>query len=272
MISPHFFAMEKLNIVLPTESIFHIGPLPVTNAMLLGGLSVLIMLGIFFYTTSMLKRGRTNRLVGLVQWAFEGMYKAVYDIVPDRKMARSIAPLALTIFFTVLISYWADILPGVGHSVSWHGGELLRSLPTDLNFTLALAIISMVSVQYYAIKTHGFFGNAGRYFINPLKNPIATFEGFLEFVGEFSRLIALSLRLFGNAFAGAALLAIVSALASYAAAAILPAFMAFELFIGFIQAYVFYMLTLIFAALATAGHGDSHASAHSESVTSKEAA
>ncbi|MFZ2513666.1 MAG: hypothetical protein WAW63_04390, partial [Candidatus Saccharimonadales bacterium] len=77
MISPHFFASEKLNIVLPTEAIFHIGPLPITNAMLLGGFSVAVLLAIFFYTASMVKQGRTNRFVGLVQWAFEGMYKAV---------------------------------------------------------------------------------------------------------------------------------------------------------------------------------------------------
>lgn len=271
MMAPFSFASEKLNIVLPTEEIFKLGPLPITNAMLLGGFSVAMLLGIFFYTAAMVKKGRTNRFVGLVQWAFEGMYKAVYDIVQDRKMARSIAPLALTIFFTVLISYWADILPGVGHSVSWHGGELLRSLPTDLNFTIALAITSMTAVQYYAIKQHGFFGNAGRYLINPLKNPIGAFEGFLELIGEFSRLIALSLRLFGNAFAGAALLAIVASLASYAASAVLPFFMAFELFIGFIQAYVFYVLTLIFASLATASHGGSHDTAH-DIVATKEVA
>lgn len=258
-------AMEKVEIVLPTEAIFHIAGFPITNAMLLGGFSSLVMLGIFFYVVSMVKRGKTNRFVGLVQWAFEGMYKAIYDIVPDPVMARSIAPLALSIFFTVLISYWADILPGVGHSVSWHGHELLRSLPTDLNFTLALAIVSMTAVQYYAIKTHGFFGNIGRYLINPIKNPIGSFEGFLELVGEFSRLIALCLRLFGNAFAGAALLAIVAALASFGASLVLPAFMAFELFIGFIQAYVFYVLTLIFASLAVAvhgGEGHTHSPAH----------
>jgi F-type H+-transporting ATPase subunit a len=125
----------------------------------------------------------------------------------------------------------------------------------------------MVAVQYYAIKTHGIFGNAKRYLINPLKNPIGAFEGFLELIGEFSRLIALCLRLFGNAFAGAALLAIVASLASYAASAVLPFFMAFELFIGFIQAYVFYVLTLIFASLATASHGGSHDTAHDSRKT-----
>ena len=258
----HLMAMEKVEIVLPTEAIVHIGSFPITNAMLLGGLSIAALLGMFFYVASMVKRGKTNRFVSIVQWAFEGMYKAVYDVVPDPVMARSIAPLALTIFFTVLVTYWADILPGVGHSMSWHGHELFRSLPTDLNFTLALALVSMVAVQYYAIKTHGFMGNIKRYIVNPIKNPIGSFEGFLEFIGEFSRYLALCLRLFGNAFAGAALLAIVAALASYAASLALPFFMAFELFIGIIQASVFYVLTLIFASLAVLVHGGDHNSAH----------
>lgn len=270
MISPLFFAMQTPEVHLPPAPIFHIGPLPVTNTMLLGGLAIAIMFAVFGYTVYNVRRDRYNRFVGAVQWAFEGMYKTVYDIIPDRKMARSIAPVALGIFFTVLFTYWIGIIPGAGESVTWHGYPLLRGMPTDLNFTLALAIVSMVTVQYYAIKTHGFFGNAGRYLINPLKDPIGAFEGFLELVGEFSRLIALCLRLFGNAFAGEVLLTIAAVLSGYFAAISLPLFMAFELFIGFIQAYVFFMLTLIFSALAMAGHGDS--SAHSSEVTSKEAA
>lgn len=264
-----YLAMGKVHISLPTETIFQVGPLPVTNSMLLGGLGVLTMLAVFWYAASRVKRGRYNRFVGVVQWAFEGMYKTVYTIIPDPRMARSIAPLALAIFFTVLFTYWISILPVVG-PVLWHGAPLLRGLPTDLNFTFALAIVTMAAVQYYAIKHHGFFGNAGRYLINPLKNPIGAFEGFLELVGEFSRLIALSLRLFGNAFAGEVLLVIVAAMSSYFASVTLPFFFAFELFIGFIQAYVFYMLTLIFAALATASHGGHDSSDHSADVTAKE--
>lgn len=258
-----YFALEGIHISLPTHPIFTVGPMAVTNSMLLGGLGVFAMIAVFGYAAYMVQHKRYNRLVGAVQWAFEGLYGAVYGIIPDRKMAKSIAPLALTIFFTVLFTYWISIIPGVGESITWNGAPLLRGLPTDLNFTLALAIVTMVSVQYYAIKTHGFFGNIGRYLINPLKNPIGTFEGFLELVGEFSRLIALSLRLFGNAFAGEVLLVIVAAMSAYLASLTLPFFMAFELFIGFIQAYVFYMLTLIFAALATAAHGEHTDSAHS---------
>ena len=267
------FAAESIQIHLPTSPVFYIGPIEITNSMVLGGFGIVVMLAVFGYTVHMVKLGKHNHLTGVVQWLFESMYKTVGDIIPDKKMAQSIAPLALTIFFTVLFTYWVSILPGVGESITWHGASLLRGLPTDLNFTLGIATVSMVAAQFYAVKTHGFFGNMGRYFISPFKNPIGTFEGFLEFIGEFSRLIALCLRLFGNAFAGEVLLTIAGVMTGYFAALSLPAFMAFELFIGFIQAYVFFVLTLIFAALATASHSDSAQSpAHSADVTSKEAA
>ncbi|MFZ1258298.1 MAG: F0F1 ATP synthase subunit A [Candidatus Saccharimonas sp.] len=254
--------MEHVQIHLPAATLFHIGPLPITNTMLLGGVGVLVMIAVLGLAARQVSEGKKNRFTGFIEWVFEGMYGQVREIIPDKAMARSIAPLALTIFFTVLATYWISIIPGVG-SVSVGGKELLRGLPTDLNFTFALAVITMVSVQYYAIKHHGFFGNAGRYLINPIKNPIGAFEGFLELVGEFSRLIALALRLFGNAFAGEVLLMIVGVLSGYFATISLPLFMAFELFIGFIQAYVFFMLTLIFASLATASHGGSHTTEHS---------
>ena len=270
MFIPHQFAAENLHIVLPVAPVFTIGPLEVTNSILGGVFGIVALLLIFGYAVRMIKKGKYNRLVGAVQWAFEGMYKAVFDIIPDRKMAQNIAPLAVTIFFTVMLTYWVSILPGVGDSITWHGSPLIRGLPTDLNFTFALAIISMTASQFYAIKVHGFFGNVGRYFINPFKNPIGTFEGFLEFIGEFSRGVALSLRLFGNAFAGEVLLLIAGMLTGYFASLSLPIFMAFELFIGFIQAYVFYILTLIFASLATASHGSSPA--HSVDVTAEEVA
>ncbi|MGB4762580.1 MAG: F0F1 ATP synthase subunit A [Candidatus Saccharimonas sp.] len=258
-------AASEIHVKLPTEVFFHIGPLPVTNAMILGAVGVTLMLAILGYTAYMVKNGRYNRFVGLISWAVEGMYGVVLEIVPDRKVAKSIAPLALTIFFTVLATYWCAVLPGVG-SVTLDGKELFRELPSDLNFTFALALIAMVTVQYYAIRAHGFFGNMGRYFKNPLKDPIGSFEGLLELIGEFSRLVALSLRLFGNAFAGAVLLLIVGILSGWLAALSLPFVMLFELFIGFIQAYVFFVLTIIFTSLAIAGHGDAH-SAHSSADT-----
>ena len=254
----HQFAALDIHISLAAEKLFSIGGFAVTNALFLGAFGVAIFVAIFVYVASMIKRGKYNRFVGLVQWAFEGMYGAIFTVIPDKVIARKIAPLALTIFFFVLISYWLSIIPGAG-SIMWNGVPIFRSLAADMNFTFAIAIIVIVMVQIYAIMRHGFFGNGRRYLKNPIKDPIGAFEGFLELIGEVSRGSALSLRLFGNALAGEVLLLIIAALTSYFATVSLPIFMAFELFIGFIQAYVFYILTLIFTALAIDVHGGTKA-------------
>lgn len=251
--------MENLHISLAAEPIFHIGPVAITNAMILGVFGVSIMLGILFYAARALQAGKYNRFLGLLQWCFEGFLGQAEEIIGDRATARRIFPLAITMFFTVLITYWVAALPGVG-VITWDGVPIFRGLPADLNFTFALAIITIVASQIYAIRKHGFFGNIGRYLRNPFKDPIGAFEGILEFIGEFSRLVALSFRLFGNAFAGEVLLMVILLLTSYGAIVALPLVMVFEIFIGFIQAYVFFVLTLIFTSLAlqTHGHDDSH--------------
>jgi F-type H+-transporting ATPase subunit a len=269
------FAATELHISLAAEPIFHIGPIAITNSMILGALGVVVMLALLFYGANKVKNGQHNRFVGLLQWTFEGFLNQAEEIVGDKKIARKIFPLALTMFFTVIVTYWVSVLPGVG-AISWNGTPLFRGLPADLNFTFALAIITVVASQVYAIQKHGAFGNVKRFIKNPIKDPIGAFEGILELIGEFSRLVALSFRLFGNAFAGEVLLLVVAVLAGVFSVFGLPLVMAFELFIGFIQAYVFFVLTLIFTSLAIqthGGHDDAHTSHdHSPAVPRKKAA
>lgn len=249
------FGAFELHVSIGAQTIFSIGGFHITNAMLCGLLSVLITVIILVYVTVSVRRGKYNRFIGLVSWVFEGLLNQINDIIPDKKLAKKLTPLALTIFFVVLFSYWLSILPGLD-SIKLNGVPILRSSAADLNFTLALAIITFVTVQIYAVKYLGMFGNIGRYIRNPLKNPMGAFEGILEIIGEFSRGIALALRLFGNAFAGEILLVVILLLTSYVASVVLPFFMLFELFIGFIQAYVFFVLTLIFTSLAVTYEGE----------------
>lgn len=268
--------MQDLHISIAAQPVFYIGSFPVTNALLNGIVGSALVVLILWYVAGQVRRGQYNRFVGLVQWVFEGLLAQIDAVIPDQKLARKITPLAVTIFFVVLVNYWLSVLPGL-ESITVHGVPLLRSLTADLNFTLALAIITIITVQIYAIKYLGVFGNAGRYLRNPFKDFVGAFEGILELIGELSRGTALALRLFGNAFAGEVLLIVIAALTSYAASVTLPFFMAFELFIGFIQAYVFFILTLIFTSLAVSHeHPDDHANItsldHSSADTSKAAA
>ncbi len=249
---------STLEISLASQELFSLGGFGITNSLLTGMVSLVVMFSVLGYVVYMLKHGRYNRFVGLVQWAFEGMYSQVYSVIADKELARKVAPLALTIFFFMLFSYWMSVLPGL-ESITYNHVPVLRSITADLNFTFAVTVIVFLMVQYQALRALGPIGNAKRFIRNPIKDPLGAFEGALELIGEVSRYSALSLRMFGNCFAGEILLIIIAVLTSYASVVILPVFMAFELLIGFVQAYVFFILTVIFTSLAVEAHGgDSH--------------
>lgn len=258
---PNITNLAELNIhiSLPAQTIFSVGGFHVTNSMLTGTLSLVIFVAVFGYVSWMVRHGRYNRFVGFIQWAFEAIAGQIDSVIADKKLVRRITPLGITLFFYVIISYWMSVLPGLD-TVTVNDVPLIRSIAADLNFTFAITIIAFITVQLYAIRQHGIIGNLWRYLKNPFKQGgIATFEGLLELIGEVSRYSALSLRLFGNCFAGEILLVIIGVLTSWFSVATLPVFMGFELFIGLIQAYVFFILTVIFTALAIDAHGHNEA-------------
>lgn len=122
---------------------------------------------------------------------------------------------------------------------------LFRAATADLNTTIALALIAVLSLQFYGVKYLGLGAHLKKYF--NFSNPIMTFVGLLELIGEFSRVISFAFRLFGNIFAGEVLLAVIAFLVPV----IVPIpFLGMELFVGFIQALVFTMLTSVFLNLA----------------------
>ncbi|HJP28059.1 MAG TPA: F0F1 ATP synthase subunit A [Dehalococcoidia bacterium] len=138
----------------------------------------------------------------------------------------------------------------------------LRGASTDVNTTLAIAIVAMLTVQIWGFRALGVRGYGGKFLVNPIsQGPIATFVGVLEGFGELTRTISFTFRLFGNMFAGEILLIAMAFLLPLIG--IIP-FMGLELFVGVIQAYIFAMLTLVFGVMAVASHGDhdSHAEEH----------
>lgn len=261
-----FAAEHTPHVSLAAEEIFNVAGVSITNAILLGTLGYGLLIGLLARAAYVVaKNKKRSFVVKLIVWGYESLYSAVENVVGDKKIARTLAPLPITLFLFIITQYYMGILPFVG-PITVNGTPLFRGFAADLNTTFGLAIITLITGQIYAIKVHGFFGNIGRYLRNPIKDPAGAFEGILEIVAEFSRTVALSLRLFGNVFAGEVLLVMVAFLTQYFAIAALPPFYIFELFIGAIQAYIFFMLTTVFISLGLLKH-ESHdnSSVHSPS-------
>ena len=249
-------ANAGLHISVKADEIFNVFGFPITNSHMLGVVGLIVLVWLMFQTrAAALGKKKPTFMTRLMNWTFDGLYKTVGQVIPDQKWVRRVAPLCITIFFFIVAQYWLGLLPVVGPiTIGEHHTPLFRGGVADLNMTFGLAIVTIVAVQVYAFKYLGFKGNMGRYFVNPLKDPIMSFVGILELVAEFSRMLGLSFRLFGNVFAGEILLAVIAYMAKLASPAALQPFYLFELFIGGIQAYIFFMLSTVFISLGLAHH------------------
>lgn len=136
-----------------------------------------------------------------------------------------------------------------------------RAPSSDLNLALTLALISVVLTQIYGFRARGigYLGNFFRFKSFSTKGVgmgfIDFFVGILELVSEFAKILSFSFRLFGNIFAGEVILIVISALVSLL---LVNVFLGLEIFVGFIQAFVFFILTLVFFSMATKHHGEGH--------------
>jgi F-type H+-transporting ATPase subunit a len=193
------------------------------------------------------------------------------SVTSDRKKTAKFLPIVLALFLFILVSNWMGLLPGVGTIGFVENAEhgkvfvpLLRGATADLNTTLAIALFSVVMSHIFGILMVGFWKHFNK-FVNfhalqqifhkfkkdptiIMVNPIKVFVGLIEIVGEIAKIASLSLRLFGNIFAGEVLLASMMAISAF----ILPLpFMFLELIVGIVQALVFAILTLAFMSIAS---------------------
>ena len=252
---------------LAAEPLFNVGPLTITNSMLFGlviGVAVLAL-----YLTAL--RNSTVRPKHKFAFAVETLVDFLINAVAqnfggDRKKALKYAPLFLTLFTFIIISNLSGLLPGVGTLNVTNGEEvtpLLRPFTTDLNGTLALAVLTIGLVQYFAIREMGILGHIKHYFSGKLYDPMTYFIGLIEILGEFIRVITLSMRLFGVIYAGEVLLHVVSDLAGdFGWAATIPVYF-MELFFSTLQAYIFIMLASTYLGMATAHASDHDSDNHS---------
>jgi F-type H+-transporting ATPase subunit a len=257
-----------VNVSIKAERLTQIGPLEITNSMVGALLASLILLGLAW-----LFLRRPTLVPGRLQVPVEWLGGIVAG---STSRWRGYVSLIIGLFLMILVANWLGLLPGVGTIGVKHGDELVpfvRSASADLNFTLGLAIVAFVVFVWWGVRINGVGGylkelvGEPRY-MAPLMLPIHT-------ISELSRLVSLSMRLFGNVFAGEVLLATMLALTT-AAVFVLPlaffvpaVFLGLELLFGLVQALVFALLAMTYITMAIAehegGHGEEHAEAdHAE--------
>ena len=265
-------------IQIPPEVIFYIGPLPVTNALLGTWISIIALLLVFFFGTrrrDLIPSGMQNA----VEWIIEYLLNLT-EGVSGKVKARKFFPLVATFFIFILFCNLLDIFPGVDTigTVNLEALRLSRLSPpttifllgqysdkltpwvrpgtSDLNLTLALALVSVIVTQVLGFMALGAKQQLSKYFNfkalrHGFQGPIEFFVGLIELVTELSRILSFSFRLFGNIFAGSAVLAVFAWLLPFVSDAI---FIPLELFVGFVQALIFALLTLVFLEIGTTSH------------------
>jgi F-type H+-transporting ATPase subunit a len=239
--------MKEIHISLPPETIAHIGPLSITNTLIITWLVMLILIVLALIVNHKLSR-LPGKLQTIVELTIGGLYSFFKPI--NGNNTKTFFPLLATIFILVLASNWIGLLPGM-NSITFHHVPILRAPSTDLNFTLALAIISVFTIQWFGIKKLG--GSYIKKFIN-FSSPAGFFVGILEIISEISRIISFAFRLFGNIFAGEVLLTVIAFILPVQLLVGQLPFIGLEIFVGLVQALVFSMLTAVFLNVAVSEH------------------
>lgn len=254
------------------EPIFTISQLPITNSYINSTLTMVGFVVFAIFISLALKRSKNSAPTGLLNF-FESLLETLYQyfdtVTQSRKKTIQFLPLVGTLFFFILISNWIGLLPGIGSIGRYlvHHGEvelipLFRPATTDLNMTIVMAFISVGVSHFLGIAAIGFLKYFNKFIkIGDLWHAVKSFQpmtiltavieffvGLLEIISEVAKLLSLSLRLFGNIFAGEVLLTVLAGILPF----VLPLpFMGLEMIVGIVQATVFSMLTLVYLTVAT---------------------
>jgi len=259
---------------LAAETILYIGGLPITNTYIN---SAIVLVLFVFLGLALRKRASEipDKAQNFAESIFEICLYYIDQVTKDRRKSLKFLPIVGSLFFFILISNWIGVFPGIGSIGRYlpiHGQielvPLFRPANTDLNMTLAMAVLGIGATHIFGILAIGFWKYANKFvklgdiWQSFRKGGMSIFVAFVEFgVGlieifsEVAKIVSLSLRLFGNVFAGEVLLTVMASLIAF----IIPLpFIFLEILVGFIQAVVFSMLVLVFLSIATMEVQTSH--------------
>src|ERR1700722_9050682 len=231
------------------EVLFSIGKFPITNTVIDTLLVDAIILGLVLYIHKKHSVVPTF-FQTLIELAMEQFYSLTESTAG--KYTKQIFPYVMTFFLFIIISNYSELIPVITGIYVHKGTDmvpLIRSASSDLNLTLALALISVITTHVMGIRATGVKAYLHRFFS---AKPLELYSGLLELISEFTKIISFSFRLFGNIFVGGIMLASITAFFAY----VLPIAVLFdELFVGVIQAAIFALLTMAFMSIFTTSHG-----------------
>ena len=261
-------------ITLFAEPVFHYGSFSITNALLTSWIVVALII-----ILSLILRSKLRVIPGKLQNVFELVIdeglKLCDQVTNNRNLSIKIFPIAISVFFFILINNWFGILPLGGFGLLEQGKEGLAFIPfvrggtADINTTVALAVMAVLGANIFGVFSIGLWKTFNKYvnlkvlggIFTKIRHeptiiivaPITFFVGLIEIVGEFAKVASLSFRLFGNIFAGEVLLVSMAALVAY----IIPIpFLFLELLVGVIQALIFSILLVVYFTIGASDHDE----------------
>lgn len=229
------------------DTILTIGGFKIANTTMLSFFILILFVLLCFFVIRKFKE-RGNKIQYIIEMIYEGMLGLTAQVTGSKKHAIIIFPLIGALIFYILTSNLIGIIPGLT-TITIGGKSLFRSPTSDFNTTFGLALGCVILLQFISIKDFGFWGHIGKYFkfkeifLGFRKSIGAGFMamidfaiGLLDIIGELARVVSLSLRLFGNMYAGEVLATLILGAFAYA----LPiAWTAMSTLSGVIQSIVF---------------------------------
>ncbi len=240
------------------QTLFDVNGWPITNSMIFAWIcSVLIVVILIRVARRMTIRPKGG-LTQFVEAGSEFISNLLEGALGSKEKALKYGPYFATMFFFIALSNLLGLMPGVGEALVYHDQPFLRAFTADLNATLAISVVSLSLVQYFAIRESGFIKHLRHYFAGKLWNPLTYFVGIYEVFGEFIRLFSLALRLFLNIAIGEIIITVFAYLGKNVAPLTDLPFLILELGVCLLQAYIFVMLSVTYLSLAIKHSDDSH--------------
>lgn len=272
-----FFQIAGEKPTIQPETIFHIADFPVTNAMITAVLVTLLLFWLAIYVSkkSKIKNGVPSKFQIILEILVEAFIGLLSQITGNKKRAMGILPLIGTLFLFIGISNLITLIPGFS-AMSFDGLPLFRTPTNDFNTTFTIALAMVILTQIVSIQHIGVLSHLGKYF--KFKEVFIGFKqgigagsiaiidfliGLLDIISEIAKVVSLSLRLFGNMYAGDMLtMVLFSALAVLAP----TPWLAMNILTGVLQAMVFGSLTAAYYSSMVEGVDEENSDEAKETV------